>query len=120
MVDLIFCSVVRRYSGCLRNPAVREHAASDNHVVKCTKVGQHVANFIFLPRPCLTMTFSYSLLSSNFGVQVSYEYCHVLLLQFVTQCLQFVVKVSCFFILVVCGCIALNDVELGVFFLCFE
>ena len=60
------------------NPAMREHAASDDHVVKCTKVSQHLA------------------------------------------ILQFVVKVLfCFFILVVCGCVALNDLELDVFFLSF-
>ena len=28
------------------NPAMREHAASDDHVVKCTKVSQHLAIFI--------------------------------------------------------------------------
>ena len=30
------------------NPAMREHAASDDHIVKCTKVGQHLAIFIHL------------------------------------------------------------------------
>ena len=83
------------------NPAMREHAASVDHVVKCTKVSQRLAIFIHLAK--------------------SLNYCHVLRLQFVTQCLQFVVKVLfCFVILVVCGCAALNYVELDVFFVCFE
>ena len=46
MIYLIFCSVVWWYPGCLMNPAMREHAASDDHVVKCTKVSQHLAIFI--------------------------------------------------------------------------
>ena len=46
MVDLIFYSLVRLYSGCLTNPAMLEHGAAEDHVVKCINVSQHLAILI--------------------------------------------------------------------------
>ena len=46
------------------NPAVREHAASDDHVVKCTKFGQHLPIFIHFAKSRVLITSSCPLLSA--------------------------------------------------------
>ena len=87
------------------SPVMLELAASDDHVVKCTKVSQYLAIFINFAKSMFAHDlYVPAVVWSDFGVQVSHECYHVLLLQFVTQCLQFVIAVFFyFFILVVCG-----------------
>ena len=45
------------------NPAMREHAASDDHVVKSTKVSQHLAIFIHFAKSLSAHDSAYPLLS---------------------------------------------------------
>ena len=70
------------------NPTMQEHAAYDDHVIKCTKVSQHLAIFIHSAKSLSAHDFFVPAVDlSDFSVQVSHEYCHVVLLQFITQCL---------------------------------
>ena len=72
------------------NPAMREQAASDDHIVKCTKFGQHLAIFIHFAKSLSTHDFFVpAVVSSDFGFQVSHEYCHVLFLQCYVKVLLF-------------------------------